>query len=378
MRVVHLITSLGRGGAEQMLFRILENGGAANQGIAVISMTAGGANGQKISNLGIPVFDLGMRQGTPSVRALWHFRKLINQLEPDIVHCWMYHANILGSVARLLHLIRVPIIWNIRHSVEDIQNEKAMTRFIIRLGIKLAHIPDRIIYNSSLAAKQHSALGYPSQKTIIIPNGFDCAQLKPNLAARQRLRTELDITSDKIAVIHVARFHPMKDHGNFLQATERLSQDSRYMFILVGPGVTLENPWFSARVRALDLNRYRLLGERNDVQDVYSAADISCLSSYGEGFPNVLGESMACGLPCVATDVGDSSYIIGDTGLIVPSRDPQALAKAIARIGAEAPKDRQARGELARQRIQQNFSLKAIVEQYTKLYDSVINKTRGG
>jgi glycosyltransferase involved in cell wall biosynthesis len=372
MKILHLITGLSRGGAEHMLYKVVSGMDRARFSSSVVAMTPGGAYAQKLMDLDVPVFDLGMRRGWPSWKAFARFREILRQEQPDVIQCWMYHAGVLGSIARRIGLVTVPMIWNIRHSLGDLASEKVATRAVIRLSARISGSPERIIFNSRLSMRQHIACGYPAATSVLIPNGFDCIALQPDPAARARTRSVLNIGADDVAVLHVARLHPTKGHETLMSAIDILqSRSSRCVFLLVGSGVEVANPFFQRWLDRADQTRIRLLGERDDVPELFNAADIACLSSHGEAFPNVLGEAMAVGTPCVSTDVGDAAHIIGDTGLIVPPRSPHALAEAIGSLMSEPAEAAQARRRAARARIQELFSLQSVIERYESLYEQV-------
>jgi glycosyltransferase involved in cell wall biosynthesis len=245
------------------------------------------------------------------------------------------------------------------------------------LGALLSRRPAAILYNSHISAKQHETLGYHSDKRRIIPNGFDCEVFRPDPDARTRVRNDLGINDNVLVVGLIARYHPMKDHRNFLAAASifhGFAPDAR--FVLAGAGVDPRNKNLTTQLEDLGLARHTyLLGERADVAALNASMDIATLSSaWGEGFPNVIGEAMACGVPCVVTDVGDSSFVVGDTGRVVSPRNPEALAHAwreLVEIGWTA---RHQLGMKARRRIQANFSLDVVVRQYELLYTELIEK----
>jgi len=213
--------------------------------------------------------------------------------------------------------------------------------------------------NSAAGLRSHLALGYHPRRAQVVANGIDIDKFQPDAAARRAVRTELGITQDAIVLAHVARIDAMKDHGNFLAAMAVLPHLSA---LLVGTD--------TEKLPAAP-NLFRL-GRRCDVARLFAAADFVVSSSRcGEGFSNVLAEGMACGLPAVATDVGDAKLIVGDTGLVVPPGSPDALAAAIRTLAAESPAARAQRGSRARARIVENFAIGHAIERYVELYESL-------
>jgi glycosyltransferase involved in cell wall biosynthesis len=268
------------------------------------------------------------------------------------------------------------LAWSIRHSLYGLSYEKPITRQVIRVNRFLSSAPDVLLYNSRLSRKLHEDFGFALRNGRVIPNGIDVQRFCFSSEARKHVRSELGIPVEAQVVGHVARLHPMKDHPAFLRAAVSLAL--RYPtshFLLSGLGVSLESKILEQLVPARVRDRFHLLGERGDVSELMSAMDIFCLSSaWGEGFPNVIGEAMATGVPCVATDVGDSALVIGDTGVVVPPRDEDELAAGIESLLTMPLETRRTLGARARTRIEANYTLGAIVEQYAALYEKLLKE----
>ncbi|MGC2743994.1 MAG: glycosyltransferase [Candidatus Angelobacter sp.] len=375
MRVMHVITGLSTGGAETMLLKFLSAASGSMEHV-VVSLSDEGTIGPRIASLGVPVHCLGLKRNSPNPFQALSILPLARRIDPQLFQGWMYHGNLMASVATLAlrksasHK-RAPVLWNIRQTVYDLQRERWLTSRLIRLGARLSAHPAAIIYNSQTSATQHQGLGYRAEKRVIIPNGFDCQILRPDDAARRVVRAELGVTDDTVLIGLVARYHPMKDHPGFLQAAGRVVRSHpRVRFVLVGAGVSSTQCELVEAVRQNGLHDHTiLLGERSDIPRLNNALDIACsASAWGEGFSNAIGEAMACGVPCAVTDVGDSAYIVGDTGLVSPPREPEALADAIVRLIDIGRIGRQQLGAKARRRIETEFGLPAIVQRYEDIY----------
>jgi len=367
--VVHLITGLETGGAEGMLARLVARTDRARFRSVVVSMTGPGTMGPVIADAGIAVRTLGIRRGLPDPRALSRLRQVLHEFRPDIVQTWLYHADLLGLAAWRLGWVP-RLLWNVRCS------ESVGSAVVRRVLGRWSSRPDAIVVNSHEGQRFHEALGYRPQSWQLIPNGFDTATLRPDPEAGQRRRGELGIADDAVVILLPARYHPMKDHATFLAAAALLATARREArFVLVGDGIEPGNRPLAEAIAAHRLgDRVILLGERRDLAALYPAADIVTLSSsFGEGFPNVLGEAMCCGIPCVATDVGDAREIIGAAGIVVPLGDPAALAAGWERLIALGPDGRRALGATSRVRIVENYGLAAIVTRYEALYQSIVS-----
>lgn len=377
--VVHIITGLDLGGAETALYRIVSQLSTHGFQSSVISLLDTGFYGRLLNAKGVPVYTLGMRRRRPRWTQIRQLAMLLDSLQPDIVQTWMYHADLLGGLVAK-HITHCPIVWNVRHSNLEPTVNSWRTRFIVRLCALLSsHIPTRIIYNSHAGEKIHTQLGYAAEKTVIIPNGFDTDLYRPDMQAKLDVRNELGLSSDTRLVGLMARFSPLKDHATFIKAARQLLQqhpDTR--FILCGNDVTWENPKLVGLIQEMGTSEaFKLLGSRTDMPRLLAALDVLCSSSIGEGYSNVIGEAMACGIPCVVTDVGDSAQIVGDTGLVVPPRRPELLAAALSDL-LSLPQETYARlSEQARKRITDHYALSMVVQTYAELYRSLLHNKTG-
>ncbi|SRR5579871_2788957 len=379
MRVMHVITGLSIGGAETMLLKLLSAASGSMEHV-VVSLGDEGTIGPRIAALGVPVHCLGMKRSAPNPFRALSILPLTRRIGPQLVQGWMYHGNLMASMAAQAlrkNVRKPPVFWNIRQTVYDLRRERWLTARLIRLGARLSAGPAAIIYNSQTSASQHESLGYRAEKRVIIPNGFDCRLLRPDEAARKAVRAELGITDDTVLVGMVARYHPMKDHVGFLKAAAMVVRSHpQTRFVLAGTGISSKQPELAEAIQQNKLQTHAiLLGERSDIPRLNNAFDIACsASAWGEGFSNSIGEAMACGVPCAVTDVGDSAYIVADSGFVAPPRAPEALANAIGRLIDVGRSGRQQLGAKARQRVETQFSLPAIVQRYENLYLTHLQK----
>jgi len=367
--VVHVIAGLAQGGAEAVLFRLVE----AQQGrwrTVVISLTDSGIYGPRIESLGAQVHSLGMARGRLSIGGLRRLYRLLVDIRPDVVQTWMYHADLVGgAVARLAGCRNV--VWGIRNSDLDPVLTTRATRVVARLCSAVSGVvPSAIISCSERAAQVHRAIGYRAEKMVIVPNGFDLGRFAPDPNARLAIRTAHAIAADDPLIGCVARWDPQKDHANLFRALALLRERGCVLrCLLVGMGMEDGNPALRALIdRAAVRGQLILLGPRDDVPAVMNAIDLLVLpSAYGEAFPNVLAEAMACGTSCVATDVGDSRLIVGECGTVVPPRNASALADAI-EASLARPADRRRAAAGCRARIESRFALSVMVAAFERVW----------
>lgn len=359
-----------------MLYKLLSRLCLESVRNEVISLTNNGPVGKRIGELGIEVGALHMYRRLPSPLKLIRLAGMVRQARPDLVHCWMYHANLLGGlVSRLAG--GAPVIWGIRHGDLDPRLSKRSTILVARIGARLSRrLPAGIVYCAEAGRRVHEALGYSPEKMVVIPNGLDLDHFRPDPEARLAVRHELGISENAPLVGLVGRFDPQKDHRTFVAAAAKLHErNAESHFILCGDRIDRENRELWRWIGAAGIEtRCRLLGPREDIARLTAALDIAVSSSaYGEGFPTVIGEAMACGVPCVVTDVGDSKLIVNGTGRIVAPKDWQALADALFDMIEMGAEGRAKLGEAARRRIQENYSLPVIAARYRAFYDEILS-----
>ena len=378
IKIVHLITDLQTGGAETMLYKLISGMDKRRFQNIVVSMTDAGTLGGMIKKLNIPVFTLEMSRGYPSPRGGFRLFQILRKECPDVLQTWLYHADLLGLIVGKLALVPC-IAWNLRRSVTPESETSTVLKIIVSILASLSSFPDGVLVNSEAGLRSHEKKGYHPKGWRLIPNGFDLERFSPDSDARLKLRMELGIPSDMVLIGLIARFHPLKDHECFLKAASELVKTSHNLhFVFVGKDVDQQNEDLGHIISALGLKKVvHLLGERADVSQILAGLDIVCSTSKEEGFSNVIGEAMACGIPCVVTDVGDSAKIVGPTGRIISPKDITGLVGAcldLIELGEDA---RQKLGLTARQRIEKNFNISSVVNSYETFYDELIRSKSG-
>ena len=336
----------------------------------VISLRDEGTYGSRIRALGVPVHAMCIRGTEGLIPAGRRISQLIKKFRPEIIQGWMYHGNLAASFASFTSSYNPIEIWNVRHCIYNISDEKYLTRYVIKANKLVSSRAKAIIYNSYTSKEQHEIFGFKKESSIVIPNGFDLLELKQNIDTRNQIKNALGINSSDLVIGHVARFHPLKDHATFLRSAVKVArQHTALHFVIIGRDVDLMNPVLTGIVPGEIEKRFHFLGECSDVYDKMQVMDILCSSSVSEGFPNVLGEAMALGIPCVATDVGDSARVVSDTGIIVPPSEVDTLAQAMLNMLTLNPDQRKLLGKKARLRIETNYSLNNTVSRYADLYE---------
>lgn len=369
MRVLHCITSLDIGGAQIMLLRYLR--ATARQGgneHAVVSLAPVGALGEALGDCGVRVLSLGQSRGRPSLAALVALTRMLRAERPDIVHGWMYHANLASMLASALGP-RVPVIWGVHHSLRDIAAEPPLTRIVIRAGARLSRRAAAITYCSRASAAQHERISYDPSKRAVLPNGIDTDEFRPRPGAAERLRAMLGVPEGRLLIGSVARDHPMKAPEVLVRAVaDILSRGHDVQAVFVGEGQTSGRAARAARELGV-ADRVSLLDARSDVPDVVAGFDIFALSSaWGEAFSLAVGEAMASGVPAVVTDLGDCAWLVGDAGGVAQPGDAASLADALESMIELGPEGRAALGARARSRIEERFSL----ERYRDRLDGLL------
>jgi glycosyltransferase involved in cell wall biosynthesis len=368
--ILHVITGLGNGGAERMLVRILLSNRSSNAPRPiVVSLMDLGVHGRALQESGIEVHCLNMRcRGISSLFGLLKLVAFMRRRRPDIIMTWLYHADLIGTIAALLAGLGTSrIIWNLRCSNIDFSTYSLVTRWVVRFLAMLSPLASVVVANSESGIRHHSELGYRPKRWVYLPNGFDLDEWRPERRDRAAVRAEWKFEEQVVAIGMIARVDAQKDYETLISAAARLCPaDDRLRFVLIGKGTQklAIPPALAGRVLALD--------ERNDVQMLLRGLDIAVLTSnFGEGCPNVVGEAMATGIPCIVSDVGDSAILVGDAGIVIPPRSVENLANAVNFL-VSAPAERRRRGQAGRGRIYRHFELSQVARMYNAVLRSAV------
>ena len=372
IKIAHVISGLNMGGAEMMLYRFLAVYDKNQYSPIVISLTDIGPIGEKIKALGIPLYKCNMKKNF--FIALFILLKILYKNKVDIIQTWMYHSDLFGGI--MGRILNIPVVWGIHNSTLIKGKSKKTTMYIAKLNAYLSKfVPNKIICCSKVAQEIHEKLGYCSEKIEFIPNGFDGELFKQDKHKCQELRLKLKCKKEDFLIGMFARFDPQKDHYTLIQAAAvffRKVSDAK--LVLCGDGLDFENSILKEWIDQAGISdKVLLLGRRDDIHDMYKILDLFTLSSsFGEAFPLVVGEAMLTKVPCVVTDIGDASMLIGNTGRIIDPNNSIALANSWLEIYKMNPAERDRLGELARSRIKNNYGLDKIRQEYNNVYKSIL------
>lgn len=375
LHVVHVITGLGQGGAETVLHRLVTAPGQESVH-TVISMGDDGVFGDRLRQAGVTVHALHMKDSPlAAMQGAWQLWRLLRRLRPDVVQTWMYHADLVGGLAARLAGVKA-LAWGIRNSGADLRHGSRSAHVLAWVCARLSRwVPQVIIACAEDAARRHRGMGYDADRLMVIPNGYDLSAWGPDPESGAAARRDWRVEPDELLIGSVARWNPLKDHDTLLAALGRAAtQLPKLKCVLVGEGMEPGNAELAALLNRHGVaDRVVLLGRRSDVPRILPALDLYVLSSRAEGFPNVVAEAMASGVPCVVTDVGDAARIVGNTGWVVPPRQPAALADAI--VQALSPlssdigqADHASRAVRAREHVERHFGLEVMRSRYQTVW----------
>lgn len=375
MFIAHVIIDLNVGGAELMLKRLVSGHSRLGARHVVISLTDLGSIGNEMLASGFEVYALGTTSILSMFNSVLGLRKLLRKLRPDIVQTWMYHSDLIGGLVAYSLGIK-SVIWGVRST--DISKGGSRITIWLRYlcAILSSFIPSRIVCAAERSLIVHKEIGYDSSRMVVIPNGFELERLTVSPLEVLELRSDLRLNDNGLVIGFVGRFNRVKGLDFFVRAAELIAKSCpNVYFLLVGRDLDPNNEEIVAWIKKTGVpDRFRLLGERADVPNCLAAMDIFCLSSRTEGFPNVVGEAMLMGVPCVVADVGDAAYLVGDTGLVVPKEDHEALAEGVLELIGMTRDQRFAMGQASRKRILDSFTMECCIERYDELYRLVIEE----
>lgn len=371
LKVLHVITGLESGGAETLLSKLVGRMDSERFECAVVSLTdSGPVLGRQIQAMGVSVDCLNYPRGVPHPGLIVGLVRVMRRFQPDIIQTWLYHADLIGALAHGFYR-RAPLVWGLHNTELDTGTSRRLSVGVAKLNARLSfRAPTAIVCCSEAVRQDHARMGYCRDKLRVIPNGIDTAEFVPDVQARGLIRQELRLPEETPLVGLIARFDPQKDHETFFKAAGILHQSRRDVhFVLCGTGVTAENAALSRWASQAGVEeRVHLLGLRRDTPRVTAALDVATCCSCSEAFALVLGEAMACGIPCVTTDLPGPVSLVGDLGRVVPVADPAALAAAWSDLLSQPEEQRYVWGMAARQRIEERFSLQKMVQGYECLY----------
>jgi glycosyltransferase involved in cell wall biosynthesis len=374
MRCLHVITGLNSGGAEGVLYNLCIHD--LNNIHTVVSLSDDGLYGPLLRESNIKVISLNINGYLSLFNAFIRLFRIIRSKKPDVVQTWMYHADFFGGIIAKMSGVK-RIFWNVRHTHLDLNLMKFRTILISKFcAIFSKVIPDKIICCSRKAIDSHVEFGYKKNKFVLISNGYDLKRFSPqsNLSLTNQYFSELDKSIPVIGMI--SRYAPEKDHKNFLRALNILRKKNiRFYCIFIGLNLNIDNAELMKWIKQYKLNKHvKLFDVQRDIPAFLNALDLHVLSSKDEAFPNILGEAMACGTPCISTNVGEAEYILGECGWIVESQNSVSLAKALEEA-FDMMNDKSRWLKLktsSRKRIEENFSLEKMKNDYVKAWQSVI------
>jgi glycosyltransferase involved in cell wall biosynthesis len=376
MRILHVITALGVGGAEGMLLKLLQARAMAGVEQHVLALLPGGGLADSMRATGANVTEVDLLGIGKLFTGAAHVARLSRRTEPDLIQGWMYHGNLGALWARAALPRRVPLVWSVRQSLPSLSGENAHAKVAIHLNRWLSRRPDALLFNAKASAEHHRRFGFHMGRMQHLPNGFDTQRFAPSPQTRILLRNRWGQPADAVVFGLLARFHPVKNHASFLRAARAvLDTGASAHFVLAGPGVHGDQRALTRTIADNGLhNHVTLLGEQHDMPAVMSALDVCVSASSAEAFSNTVGEAMSCAVPCVVTDVGDSAALVGNTGRVVAANDKDALAAAMVQLCAMGPTERQALGERARERITAQYSLEVVAGAHLALYNQLVNE----
>lgn len=361
MRIFFLIRDMTIGGAQRQLVLLASELRKQGHQVTVATFYPGGQLWNELTENSVEAICLDKKGRWDIFLFLFRLIKEIRRNNPDILYAYLRMPNILSIIAKLI-FPEMRVVWSVRSSNTDFSQYNWLTRLSFWLECRLAQFADLIISNSDAGKRFVAENGFPENKVQVVYNGIDTERFKPAPELRQRIRTEWGIAPDCVLIGMVARLDPKKDHDTFLRAARVVAdRTSMVKFVCVGSGPKSYEQYLRATSHALGLQESVVwAGTRQDMAAVYGAINILCLpSSSGEGFPNAVGEAMACGVPCVVTDNGDSAFVVGDTGAVVPVGDADAIADAV--LGLMAVRS-DAMRHACRMRVQRYFSPAALTD----------------
>ncbi len=363
IEIVFLVRSLEYGGAERQVVTLANALDKTCFNVTILCLYSGGELETQLDN-GVQLICLEKRDRWDILFFLWRLYRVLKEIKPAVLHGYLSTQNLLTILFKPF-FPATRMFWGIRATKVDFSHYGWLAALLFKLECFFSQFADLIIVNSDAGYKYHLLQGFSGDKMVVINNGIDTNLFKANSKYRIKVRSEWQVLPNTILIGLIGRLDPMKDHPTFLRAAALLSKNERdVVFVCVGTGeknYTYKLQQLAAQLEIAD--KVKWAGSRTNMVEVYNAFDIVVSSSCeGEGFANAVSEAMACGVPCIVTNVGDSALIVGDIGLVILPKNPQALASALQNFIDLSPPQRAELGFRGRARIENNFSVPQLVK----------------
>ena len=343
------------------------------QNVSVVSLTDLGDLGGPLKAQGYTVHTLGLAGAFSLVTVFFKLLGLFRREKPDVVQTWMYHADLIGGLAARLSGCK-KIYWGVRCTTVPIGSR--VTYWLMKTCARLSRlVPYKVICVADAAKQSHIEYGYDPSKLVVIGNGFEIERFDRHKLLNSGQQINFKKQDNELVIGCVGRFHPDKGQDLLIAAAKQLVElvtaeqlALKLRFVLVGRDCDQQNQQLIELVESEQLtDNFTLYGQSNNVPAVLAGFDISCMPSRTEGFPNGLGEAMAMGVPCVATDVGDAKALGGDTVTVVTSHDVNALTQGLLEMIKMTNGQRELLGQRCAARIRQHYSIESVKAKFKLL-----------
>ena len=375
-RIICLITSLPIGGAEKSLLRLIKNT-IDEVDYLVVSLDSKKDIEEKFYEFGVDVHNLNISNLSSFIKAIFVFRNIVNSWKPSIIYSWMYHAIFFGIISSIF-FNKIPNIWGIRHNNLDTNLNKLSTVFIAKFIRFFSLIPKKIVYCSLESLNFHISIGYSSKNSILIENGFDPDEfiskysLSSEAIAFLKTKHFPAINTKNIFIGCCGRYDPLKRFENFIAVGIKiLEKRSNINFCLIGEGLLTRKDELLLDVPLQKRKNFYFIGATQEINEVYPCLDILVQTSYSESFPNVIPEAMLSGVAIIATNVGQTSVILGDSGSLVDPDDIQQTVKSVFSL-LDDPEYLNTLSKNGTNRIIKNFGIRDLANKNLKMYEEIL------
>ncbi len=323
IRIVHIITTLERGGAQRILSEVIKNKkhNREYQHI-VISLTSEKGFTKEIENYAEKIYYLNGKNIISFPALIFQAFLLIRSLKPDIIQSWLYHADFTASFLGLFFK-NIPILWTVHHASYSLKYESFHSKLIVYLLSKLSnYLPIKIIYCSKYSFDVHKKLGYSKSKSKIVMNGIDMNKFRPNKKLGESFRESINIKEKEFLIGFIGRYDPNKGINCFLKTVKEIknTKNKNIRFLICGHRMNKNNKNLVSEIKNLNLIKdVILLGEKRNMESIYNGIDLLICTSLTESFGLVAVEALACGKKVISSDLPALREIIEEENLIEPN-----------------------------------------------------------
>lgn len=368
MKIMHIITGLEQGGAENTLYNLLKHLNYSNK-FLVVSLTNNVFLKSKFEDLGIKVIVLNMNSNF--IIGFYKLIKTYINFKPILIQSWLHHSDFIATLLSIITRNK-NIIWTVRCAELNKKFISTKNIYLVKLLSFLSFKPKYIIFNSYKSYNEHIKIGYQPKYYEIIHNGFNSKEFKYDINYKEKFKKKYSIEDNKLLIGFISRYHPIKGFEEYIKFANKLNSLKKNLYFVVAGRGYADNYFVNTILKKYNIPNILFVGNIKNISNFYPALDCIFLTSKSESFPNVIPEAMLSEVFCVSNNVGDVKKIIKDYGYITTNNFENDTLEIVKILNNKLKmKDLTVKG---RNHIISNFNLNDCINKYSKIYKKVLHE----